>query len=122
MSPSKLSTLFTSLAIVLAVNAPLWSQEDVIWIEGESASSPAVTKHSWYSAVKSNQLSGNDLLSHFNDDKVGRASYNFTAPQAGEYELWVRTNPIQSALSYSLNATPKSKIDLTKSNNSIERL
>jgi hypothetical protein len=115
MSPSKLSALFTSLAIVLTVSTPLWSQEDVIWIEGESASSPAVTKHSWYSAVKSNQLSGNDLLSHFNDDKVGRASYSFTAPQAGEYELWVRTNPIQSALSYSLNATPKSKIDLTKS-------
>ena len=35
-----------------------------------------------------------------------RPSYRFTAPAAGEYELWVRANPIQAKLSYRLNDGP----------------
>jgi len=56
----------------------------------------------WYDQVKRDQLSGGDLISNF-ADQPGEASYRFTAPLAGEYELWVRANPVQAKLSYWLN-------------------
>ena len=59
----------------------------------------------WYDQVKRDQLSGGDLISNFHD-QPGEAVYRFTAPSAGEYELWVRANPVQAKLSYRLNDGP----------------
>jgi hypothetical protein len=59
----------------------------------------------WYDLVKRDQLSGGDLISNFHEHP-GEAAYRFTSPSAGEYELWVRANPVQAKLSYRLNNGP----------------
>ncbi len=66
----------------------------------------------WYDQVKRDQLSGGDFISNFNKDKVGEAEYRFTAKEPGEYNFWVRANPLQSKLSYQLNGGPETVIDL----------
>jgi hypothetical protein len=67
----------------------------------------------WYDQVKRDQLSAGNLISNFHE-QPGEASYRFTAPSAGEYELWVRANPIQAKLSYRLNDGPSTPIDVAK--------
>jgi hypothetical protein len=66
-----------------------------IWIEGEQPAKSSVQKHNWYDAVKRDVLSGGDWLSHYGD-KPGEASYEFDAPEAGDYALWARLNPVAS--------------------------
>ena len=85
-----------------------------IWIEGEKPVRSTMHRHPWYDQVKREQLSGGDLISNFSD-KIGEAAYDVPCARGGEYELWVRANPIQAALSYRLNSGPWNEIDL-KSN------
>ncbi len=86
---------------VLALTLP--ARSAWIWVEGEKPVKSTMHRHPyWYDQVKRNQLSGGDLISNF-ADQPGEASYRFTAPAAGEYELWVRANPVQAKLSYRLN-------------------
>lgn len=78
-----------------------------VWVEGEKPLRSAVTRHPyWYDAVKRDQLSGRDFLSHWSDTGPGEASYRVSFPQTGPYEFWVRANPIQSALSYQIDDGP----------------
>jgi hypothetical protein len=85
-----------------------------IWVEGEKASRSTMHRHPyWYDQVKRDQLSGGDLISNF-DARAGEATYRFTAPAAGDYDLWVRANPIQAKLSYQLNDGPATPIDVEK--------
>ena len=86
----------------------------LIWIEGENPTESNVNRHSWYSGVDHSQLSGGNLLSHFDDNRAGEASYQFACKTAGDYELWLRTNPILSSLSFSLNGALSTSIDLQK--------
>ncbi len=72
----------------------------------------------WYDQVKRDQLSGGDLISNFHN-QPGEASYRFTAASAGEYELWVRANPIQARLSYRLNDGSWTLIGVNKGLDSI---
>src|SRR3569832_1045844 len=75
-----------------------------IWVEGEKPIRSTMTRHPWwYDRVQKDQLSGGDLLSNWSDKQAGEAEYIVAAPAAGEYELWVRANPVQSRLSYRLN-------------------
>src|SRR5579862_5434922 len=75
-----------------------------IWIEGENPTVNKMNRHPWwYDQVKRDQLSGGDFISNWSKDKPGEAGYKFTAAKAGEYEFWVRANPVQSKLSYALN-------------------
>ena len=90
-----------------------------IWVEGEKPAKSTMHRHPyWYDQVKRDQLSGGDLISNFHD-QPGEASYRFTAPVAGEYELWVRANPVQAKLSYRLNDGPLTPIDVDKGLESI---
>jgi hypothetical protein len=74
-----------------------------IWVEGEKPAASTMHRHPyWYDMVKRDQLSGGDLMSNFHE-KPGEAAYRFNATAAGEFELWIRTNPVQSRLSYRLN-------------------
>ncbi len=83
-----------------------------IWVEGERPAKSTMHRHPyWYDQVKRDQLSGGDLISNFHD-QPGEASYRFNAPSAGEYDLWVRANPIQAKLSYRLNDGPWTPIDV----------
>lgn len=75
-----------------------------IWVEGEKPVRAAVTRHPyWYDQVKSDQLSGRDFLSHWDEAKPGEASYRISVPESGAYELWVRSNPVQSSLAYRID-------------------
>src|SRR5689334_18028957 len=88
-------------ALILAAHA---APAASIWIEGEKPSRSAVTRHPWwYDQVKMDELSGGDFISHWDKDKVGESEYRVEASQAGNYEFWVRANPIQAKLSYYLN-------------------
>ena len=99
--------LYCLLAGVVTVRA------EVIWVEGEKPASSTVTRHPWwYDQVKKPELSGGDFISHWDKDKVGEAEYRFDAGAAGRHEFWVRANPIQSALSYSLNSGAVTAITL----------
>lgn len=95
------------LPVLLAATLlrPFSVSSAILWIEGEKPVRSAVTRHPWwYDKVQKDELSGGDFLSHWDKDKTGEAEYRVEAPQAGDYDLWVRANPIQSRLTVSINA------------------
>jgi len=84
-----------------------------IWIEGESSKSGTAKRHPWYhDAVKKELLSGGDFISHFDDSQAAQTTYEFVANQAGEYDFWMRVNPIQAKLSVEINGGTKRPVDL----------
>ena len=86
-----------------------------IWVEGETPARAAMNRHPWwYDKVKKDQLSGGDFLSNFDEKTPGTAEYRVAAPEAGDYEFWVRANPVQARLSYKINAGAWAAIDLEK--------
>lgn len=96
------------------------TRAELIWVEAERPATQSVTRHPWwYDAVKTNELSGGDFISHWNKDKAGEVEYRFTAAAAGNYELWVRANPIQSTLSYSLNGSAEKPVPTSPAEQSI---
>lgn len=91
-----------------------------IWIEGEKPTKADVHRHPWwYDKVKTDQLSGKDLVSNWDETKPGLLTYAFAAPQAGEYEFWVRANPAGTKLSYKLNDGPWVPIDMEKAQDQV---
>jgi hypothetical protein len=86
----------------------------VIWTEGEKPVKADVKRHPWwYDKVTKDQLSGGDFISNWSD-KPGEIEYAVTAPKAGEYDFWVRANPIGTKLSYQINGGAAAEIDLNK--------
>lgn len=86
-----------------------------IWIEGEKPAESTMNRHPWwYDQVKREQLSGGDFISNFNQDKAGEAEYRIAATEAGDYEFWVRANPVQARLSFRLNSGAWTEIDFGK--------
>ncbi|HVY70686.1 MAG TPA: hypothetical protein VHH73_12210, partial [Verrucomicrobiae bacterium] len=86
-----------------------------IWGEGEDARSTTMNRHPWwYDQVRRDQFSGGDFISNFDKEKAGEAEYQFNTKSAGDYEFWVRANPLQARLSYSLNGGPDTPIDLNR--------
>ncbi|MEZ5301178.1 MAG: hypothetical protein R3F11_11070 [Verrucomicrobiales bacterium] len=88
---------------------------DFIWIEGEDAAASTMRRHGWYDSVKKVELSGGDWLSHFGDGEPPVASYRFTAGEAGDHTLWLRANPVGSAMSVRVNGGSWEKVSLAKS-------
>lgn len=85
-----------------------------IWIEGEKPAESRVTRHPWwYDQVKRHDFSGGDFISHWSDKQPGELTYRFDAPEAGGYDFWMRANPVQSKLSYSLNGGAFTAVDLS---------
>jgi len=84
--------------------APVFAADNLIWIEGENATSTNMKPHVWYAgAVNKEELSGGEFISNFGPDE-GHAEYNFTAPAAGSYTFWIRANPVgDPKLDYQLN-------------------
>jgi hypothetical protein len=84
-------------------------------VEGETPAVNHMNRHPWwYDQVKRDQFSGGDFISNFDKDKPGEAEYRFNAPEAGEYEFWVRANPLMARLSYALNGGTETLIDLNR--------
>lgn len=92
-----------------------FAAEPAIWVEGESATESKVLKHPWYHGdVKKEELSGGDFISHFEKAYPGTASYDIEITSAGDFELWVRANPVQAKLSYQLDNAASQPIDMEK--------
>ncbi len=110
--------LGTALLVLALGGALCWTAGqaagEVIWIEGEQPVQSRVTRHPWYTQVKREELSGSDLLSHFDNDRPGEAEYRFSAQAAGQYDFWVRANPVLAKLSYRLNDGQWQEIDLQR--------
>jgi hypothetical protein len=108
-----LRALFASVFLMrLLVCTPL--RAAIIWIEGENPAKADVQRHPWwYDKVKKDQLSGGDFISNWSD-KPGVIEYTVTGAKAGEYEFWVRANPVQTKLSYQINTGSPTEIQLDK--------
>jgi hypothetical protein len=88
------------------------ARAELIWVEGENPFRSSVTRHPWwYDKVQKDQLSGGDYISNWDDKKAGEAEYHFNAKQTGDYEFWVRANPIDTTLIYQLNGGDPTTID-----------
>ena len=99
--------------ILLFLTGVLFSAEP-IWVEGESAAESDVAKHPWYHGqVKMGELSGGEFLSHFSDEKEGRAAYLVEVPEAGTYELWLRANPVKCRMTLRIDKRDGQDLDLT---------
>jgi hypothetical protein len=92
-----------------------------IWVEGEHATKAEVLRHPWYDQVKKGQLSGGEWVSNFDEPKAksGLVEYKLAIPQAGEYEFWLRANPVQSSLKYQLNDGAWTAVDFASPIDSI---
>ena len=83
-----------------------------IWVEGEAATQKDVQRHPWwYDKVKKDLLSGGDWLSNFGA-KEGTASYQVQVPEDGSYTFWIRANPTQAKLDYSIGEGAWTPADL----------
>jgi hypothetical protein len=101
-------------ALLISLCAALPAHAAWIWVEGEKPVKSTMHRHPyWYDMVKRDQLSGGDLISNWHE-QPGEASYRVSSPAAGEYDLWVRANPVQAKLSYKLNDGAWTTIDVDK--------
>ena len=105
-------TFLTTVLFLLLLNSR-GAHAAWVWIEGEKPAEQSMNRHPWYADVKRDLLSGGDFISNFNDNKPGEATYQFQAPEAGEYTFWLHGNPVKSRLSYALNRAALSEIDLS---------
>ncbi len=109
MTRLRFALLFVFFATLTATG------EDYVWIEGEKPTKSDVTRFpAWYDMVKRDQLSGKDFLSHWNEKKAGTAEYTFKVEKEGNYEFWLRANPVQTKLSYQLNGAEAKNIEFEK--------
>ncbi|HWH71663.1 MAG TPA: hypothetical protein VNT26_19980, partial [Candidatus Sulfotelmatobacter sp.] len=99
----------------LALGMAFGAQAGWVWVEGEKPAVNRMNRHPWwYDQVKRDQFSGGDFISNFDKDKAGEAEYRFQVPAAGEYEFWVRANPLMARLSYALNGGTDTPMDLSR--------
>jgi len=106
---SRLIAFAISLNLFLSA-APL--RASIIWTEGENPAKSDVTRHPWwYDKVNKDELSGGDFISNWSD-KPGNLTYSVTAPKAGEYDFWLRANPVATKLSCKINDGPVTEINL----------
>jgi hypothetical protein len=105
---------FVIAAVLATCIATVPLRAAVIWTEGEKPAKADVRRHPWwYDKVKKDQLSGGDFISNWSD-KPGQIEYAVTAPAAGDYDFWVRANPVGTKLSCQINDGPATEIDLNK--------
>jgi hypothetical protein len=108
------------LVCMMGIFSALVARGEVIWIEGEKPAFASVTRHPWwYDKVKRDDLSGRDLISNWDANKVGVVEYHFTARRAGAYDFWLHANPVQSSMSYSLNGQPEQSVDMSSPQQSV---
>jgi hypothetical protein len=103
------------LAALTLLALPAMASTSWIWVEGEKPQETNITPHPWYAnAVQKAQLSEGDFLAHFSADGPGRATYSFEATSAGDYDLWIRANPVQTKYTYAVNGGAPQLIDMAR--------
>ena len=106
-----ISRLPVSCVAGLLVALPLSLPASEIWVEGENAVESSCRPHGWYDSVKADALSGGKWLSHFTDAGEGTAEFTVELPEGGNYVLWVRGNPLHSALSWRFDDAEEQQVD-----------
>ena len=86
-----------------------------VWVEGEDAVANDLKPHPWYSnAVKKELLSGDAFLSTYDGPSGSVARYEVDIAKAGEYQLWLRANTVQSKVSWKLGDGAWTEVDTSK--------
>ncbi len=70
-----------------------------IWIEGEKPSTSNASKHVWYDAVKKDEMSGGQWISHYGA-APGIVMYKFDVKDGGDYTFWWRGNVSLAKVDY----------------------
>ena len=110
--PSRTHCVWLLLASLI-MTCPSGAAAQTIWIEGEKPARSTMNRHPWwYDQVKKDQLSGGDWISNFSEEKEGEAEYAFDVPRTARFAFWVRANPIQAQLEYSLDKAKAAIIDM----------
>ena len=100
------------VTVTLGILSSMVSAE-MIWIEGEKPLKHTMNRHPWwYDRVKKTELSGGDWISNFSKDKQGTASYGFRIQESGDYNLWLRANPVSSAMSFKIDQSDWKSIEM----------
>ncbi|MCE0498614.1 MAG: hypothetical protein LV481_11780 [Methylacidiphilales bacterium] len=102
------------LLVTALVAAPVFADDNFIWIEGENPVSTNMKPHPWYAGqVDKALLSGGDFISNFGPQE-GLATYQVNAVQAGTYTFWIRANPVgDPKLDYQLNGADWVPVDFS---------
>jgi hypothetical protein len=109
----RLSPLLACLVTALALALP--AAAETVWIEGESPTRSAVTRHPhWYDQVKRDALSGGDWISHFDEARDGRVAYDVAVKGGGTYAFWLRANPVKARLFLAVDGGREAPIDLER--------
>jgi len=69
-----------------------------VWVEGESGRGERISPNGWYRSVRTEDLSGGAWLASYGGRQPALATYSVKIPQAGNYTLWVRANPVSATL------------------------
>lgn len=113
--PSRVGTVLAVSTVIMFAMAPGTAKASWIWIEGEKPYQSTMHRHPWwYDKVKRDQLSGGDYISNFDERASGESAYRVQPTKARDYDLWVRANPVQSRLSYSINGSAWTLINFEK--------
>src|SRR3954467_3502593 len=74
-----------------------------IWVEGEHPTRASVRRRpSASDRVRADLLSGGEWIAHDSDDRDGQADYVIQAPATARYVFWVRADPVEARLAYSI--------------------
>jgi hypothetical protein len=102
------------LTVTLGILSSMTSAE-MIWIEGEKPLKHTMNRHPWwYDRVKKTELSGGDWISNYSKDKQGTAFYGFKIQKSGDYNLWLRANPVSSAMSFKIDQSAWTPVEMTE--------
>ncbi len=112
MKISRRFAFLLSIAIFFQCSLCKNASAEWIWIEGETPLSESINPHPWYNDVDRSLLSGGKMLSHFDDNVEGQATYSVNVDAEGSYELWLRCNPILSHLKLKINDAPEFDVEL----------
>lgn len=111
---ARLLGLWLGAVACVALPGGVLAGEGYVWVEGEDAASSSAVKHSWYGAVKADELSGGAMLSNWRSGPPAEASYTVRVPESGRYTFWARINPVATKLSYRVDKGPWTAINMQK--------
>lgn len=99
-----------------ALEARILLAKQVIWIEGESPAQTTFVDYWLRAGTQTDKLSNGDWLMHSQGGTV-YSRYNFTVPEAGTYQLWLRlqtyANPTNANYSYQIDTGSTVPLSMT---------
>jgi len=119
-SPWTVAAAAAVLVAAAGLTSPRTARAAWVWVEGEKPSHADVHRNPyWYDLVKRDGLSGGDFLSHWDDKTPGESAYKVDIPGDGDYDFWVRANPVNARLSYRVDDRHWTPVDLNKARQTV---